>query len=101
LKLATREGSSVHVELPGGFIASLLGLLGILVSFISWTAVEVVQNSRTIINHDARLDYIETSRFTQDDFMQQSSNFVHIREFSALSQRLDRIENKLDKVLED
>ena len=99
MRLPTKEGAEVHLELPSGFVAGVIGLLGILVSFMSWTAIEVVHNSRTIINHDTRLNYIEESRFTESDFRNQSTSFVSIREYEALSQRLDRIEDKLDRAL--
>ena len=56
---------------------------------------------RTTENHEQRLEYVEATRLTSDNVRQMLSQFVPRSEVEAsVTRRLDRIEEKLDRLVE-
>lgn len=100
VKLQTVEGTPVRIEFPPGMMPLLIAALSVIVAFVGWMSVTVVENQRNLTQHEQRLNYIEETRFTAEDFSYGMRDFVSVREFDAVIQRLDRMEVKLDRALE-
>lgn len=94
VKLRTQEGVPVHLEIPRSVVAAVTALLTALLGLL-WT------NQIMLSNHDSRLETIEATRFTAEDARQLDSSFVTLREYDLLLGRLERIEDKLDRALEE
>lgn len=94
LRGQTEDGRPVHLALPNWFIPSVIALFGVGVSFAGWMAVQIVSNQRLLTSHEERIISVE----------RRSDASVTYREMESITasivQRMDRIETKLDRVLE-
>lgn len=97
MKFSTHEGVPLHVDIPKPFIAAVLTLTTTIVVGLGGL---LVSNQQELADHRLRLEYIESSRFTAEDARALDQEFVTVREFEIFSERLTRIEDKLDRLLE-
>lgn len=98
LKLQTEEGTPVHVDIPRWLFPSVFGAV---IAGLSAFATAEYQQHQAIRVHEQRIEYIEATRFTSDQAREMLSRFVPREEIQAsVTDRLDRIESKLDRLVE-
>lgn len=89
----TDDGQVLHVHIPQ-FLAWVLGLCG----------TAIVAGVALLLNLNMRVTAIESTRFTAKDAEAITNQFVPRAEYNArwgtAVDRLDRIEDKLDRLLE-
>lgn len=97
VRLQTEEGVPVHVHVPRVLLGLLTTVLGTIT--LSLGAL-LVSNQQELADHRLRLEYIEATRFTAEDARTLDANFVTQRELALFLDRLQRIEDKVDRLLE-
>ena len=95
--LKTETGDAITIAIPRSVTAAVASIL-IAVSAGLWRVGSGFIS--TLASIEQRVQYIEDTRVTPENLSDVLDNYASKRELDGVNARLDRIEDKLDRLLE-